>query len=243
MSLLLNPYRFTTAPWTPALLPNLALWLDASDAATITDAGGGLCSAWNDKSGNANHASSPGGLRPTIGVDSTSGLGKLVFASKYMTVASSASLTSPTNGVTVMTACNITSWANFSNFLLKDVAAWNTPGWRIINNSGTTQAGVQTSGGLKNANYASTPTGRQRIGFRVGTTSNNLISRRNGATTNTTASTGTYTTTSSPILISADTAGTGNVNQDLFEIVVCMADISDTDLGLLETYLATKWSV
>lgn len=42
--------------WTPAALgANLALWLDAADAGTIT-LNGSTVSQWNDKSGNARHA-------------------------------------------------------------------------------------------------------------------------------------------------------------------------------------------
>lgn len=43
--------RSSTSIWTPAELPNLALWLDADDAATIT-LNGTTVSQWNDKSGN-----------------------------------------------------------------------------------------------------------------------------------------------------------------------------------------------
>lgn len=41
--------------WTPAELPNLALWLDAADSSTIT-LNGSTVSQWSDKSGNARHA-------------------------------------------------------------------------------------------------------------------------------------------------------------------------------------------
>ena len=44
------------ADWTPAALgSSLAIWLDASDATTLSSSGG-LVSEWRDKSGNARHA-------------------------------------------------------------------------------------------------------------------------------------------------------------------------------------------
>jgi len=55
------------AAWTPAALgSSLAVWLDASDATTLTTSGG-LVSEWRDKSGNARHAvqTSPGS-QPTL---------------------------------------------------------------------------------------------------------------------------------------------------------------------------------
>ena len=48
--------RVNAVAWTPASLgSSLALWLDASDASTITSTGG-LVSEWRDKSGNSRHA-------------------------------------------------------------------------------------------------------------------------------------------------------------------------------------------
>ena len=44
------------APWTPADLANKALWLDASDATTVT-LNGSTVSQWNDKSGNSRNVS------------------------------------------------------------------------------------------------------------------------------------------------------------------------------------------
>jgi hypothetical protein len=51
-----RPATPSAALWTPAALgASLALWLDADDASTIT-LNGGKVSQWNDKSGNARHA-------------------------------------------------------------------------------------------------------------------------------------------------------------------------------------------
>jgi hypothetical protein len=48
----------------PAALPNLALWLDASDTSTITHTSNAV-SQWSDKSGNSNHATqSTSGSKP-----------------------------------------------------------------------------------------------------------------------------------------------------------------------------------
>lgn len=54
-------------PWTPDMLSSvtLDLWLDASDAASITKDGSDLVSQWSDKSGNTNHATqATGSLQP-----------------------------------------------------------------------------------------------------------------------------------------------------------------------------------
>jgi hypothetical protein len=70
MSWLITP-SFTQ--WTPALLAT-ALWLDASDATTVTTVSGNV-SQWNDKSGNArNAAQSVTGSRPTYTSNVLNGL-------------------------------------------------------------------------------------------------------------------------------------------------------------------------
>jgi hypothetical protein len=51
--------------WDPSLI-STALWLDAADASTITESSGAV-SQWNDKSGNARHASqATAGNRPAL---------------------------------------------------------------------------------------------------------------------------------------------------------------------------------
>lgn len=59
--------------YTLTELTDLAAWFDASDAASITQTGG-LVSQWNDKSGNARHATNTGSNRPTTGSATINGL-------------------------------------------------------------------------------------------------------------------------------------------------------------------------
>ena len=54
-----------TPPFTPASISGLALWLDAADTATITQSSG-LVSQWNDKSGNARHATQATGANQPV---------------------------------------------------------------------------------------------------------------------------------------------------------------------------------
>jgi hypothetical protein len=66
------------AAWTPAELTT-TLWLDASDATTITQSGGAV-SEWRDKSGNVRHASQgTSANRPTVSAAAQNGLDALSF--------------------------------------------------------------------------------------------------------------------------------------------------------------------
>ena len=59
---------------------DLISWYDASDTASITDAGAGAVSQLNDKSGNGNHlVQATGGSRPTTGTRTINGLNVLDF--------------------------------------------------------------------------------------------------------------------------------------------------------------------
>jgi len=59
--------------FVPTDIPNMQLWLDASDASTITEVGGNV-SQWDDKSGNNVYASQAvGSKQPSYGTDVTGG--------------------------------------------------------------------------------------------------------------------------------------------------------------------------
>lgn len=87
--MLLNPYRFVTSggAWTPSEITT-ELWLDASDADTITESGGSV-SQLDDKSGKNNHAVQVSGSKqPTTGVNTLNSLNVLVFDSDFMNLTS-----------------------------------------------------------------------------------------------------------------------------------------------------------
>ena len=67
------------APWTPADLPDKALWLDAADSGTIT-LNGSTVSQWNDKSGNGrNVAQSNAAKQPTYATGYLNGNNAISF--------------------------------------------------------------------------------------------------------------------------------------------------------------------
>lgn len=66
--------------FSPADIAGLTLWLDSDDPATVTDAGSGDCSQWNDKSGNGFHVTqSTSGDRPAITASAVNGRTALSF--------------------------------------------------------------------------------------------------------------------------------------------------------------------
>jgi len=72
--------------FSPTDIPGLALWLDASDAASITLDGSNNVSQWNDKSGNARHVTQATVMnRPTPSTATLNGLTAIKFEAKTLT--------------------------------------------------------------------------------------------------------------------------------------------------------------
>jgi len=100
----MNPrlLRPSASGFTPRSIPGLALWLDASDAATLfqdaaattpATATSDPVGAWLDKSGNARHATqATAGSRPAISGTTQGGRKALAFASSTTTVVSPATV-------------------------------------------------------------------------------------------------------------------------------------------------------
>lgn len=65
-------------PFDPSQISDLALWLDASDAATITEVAGSV-SQWNDKSGNGYNATQAIGSNQPITGNTVNGLNSIDF--------------------------------------------------------------------------------------------------------------------------------------------------------------------
>lgn len=86
----LQALSLTPHVFSPLDLPNLALWYDASDTASISQVGG-LVSQLNDKSGNGLHAVQPtGSLQMTTGAATVNGRNVLTNTSGYMNIPSGA---------------------------------------------------------------------------------------------------------------------------------------------------------
>ena len=73
----------------PAVVTNADLWLDATDATTITESGGAV-SQWDNKGSLGNFTQSTGALQPTTGVSTLNGLNILDFAGDFLNSADTA---------------------------------------------------------------------------------------------------------------------------------------------------------
>ncbi len=78
--------RFFSDSFSPADISGLVLWLDASDASTITETAGAV-SQWDDKSGEDNHATqTTEALKPTTNSNTLNGRNVLTFSADRLDV-------------------------------------------------------------------------------------------------------------------------------------------------------------
>jgi len=224
------------AAWTPASLGGtLGLWLDASDASTITSSGG-LVSQWNDKSGNSRHATQPtSGSQPTYTGTALS----FGSSSRFMSGAMAANSFPTSMQVTVVSTSigSNTYWAYPFNRTLS-----NKPAPFDLYNS---TVYIGSGGSIQ---------GFSNIGVNFGTlTTRSMVSTSMSASkieqflngTNRLSQTGSYpygdgSVSLYQIATRADrvTQFTGEINE-----VIVTNELSNSDRVNLESYLAAKWSI
>lgn len=121
------PVPFVQPPaanlWTPAQIPSLLAWHDASDLTTITESGG-LVSQWDDKSGNNYHISqATGSLQPTLVTNQFGGKAAIQFdgVDDYLTT-TAAGIAGAADGVKTMTLFTVADIINTGSFDL--IGGW-----------------------------------------------------------------------------------------------------------------------
>ena len=233
--LLIDPYRFVTAAWTPAQITT-ALWLDAADLTTITTVDSAVAQ-WNDKSGNGrNAAQSTAGSRPLL--TTVNGLPVIQFdgTDDFLSIASAFFPSGAPSGV---------------SFIIGAVAQENSGGFGGVISSNPGGDGNNGCGLLINNDrtYALFPPAGLAITSSTGA-SRALITGTAAAGTSTLYFNGTLETTKtfSENITNATTTvlgryRVGDANYgglDLHELVVAVGTSSSTTRQLLEGYLAWK---
>jgi hypothetical protein len=234
----------------PLSISGLQLWLDASDASTLFDAttGGSLVAAdggvarWEDKSGNARHATQgTEANRPLRKTAQQNGLDALSFDGSNDR----------------MVLSSITIPASHSVF---QVYQRNTSGIQSFGLASTSGAGSPPYPSLwftdnilyqvSNADFTTHGTANTNTGYflvstiRNGTTS--VLLRRNGAdvASVTTGAGVTSAASGSWNAIAVRDAGFQNRHTgNLCEIIVYDSALSDTNREAVETYLLAKWGI
>ena len=249
-------WRNGTSAWTPAALgPALAMWLDAADASTIT-LNGSTVSQWNDKSGNARHASqATAANQPTRTLNGLGGRTVITFdGADWLFNANPGALLRNVPGATIAAVVNYT---NLSVERIPVTAQTPSPNVRGALRALTTgldsffrRLDTQPSGtGTTPVVAYTNGTSIIQIGradYTAGTTATFVDGTAGG--TGTLPDTGNTSNTDSATLVVGGTSTDDGVTVlvpmlgFVGEIIITNTALSTADRQLLEGYLAWKWS-
>jgi len=247
--------------WDPSELgADLALWLDASDASTITLNGSNV-SQWDDKSGNGNHVSNAtAATQPPYLATGWNGKPTLSFTQ---------------SGLEFLFKDGVSNFNSDEDFTIASafefLQAYNNwdmiAGWRSVPNSNSGTSGAPVLQGMGNSDqigYHFTDAADTRIkvdvtvrlGKKVATISRSGgTNGNNGAATATSTgfSQATYDTDTTQTFPSSAATGfqvggrqqsaTQYGNKYISEVVGCNTKLSTADRQKLEGYLAWKWGL
>lgn len=218
--------------FTPATIANLALWFDAADTATITHVAGAV-SQWNDKSGNARHATqATGANQPTTGTRTVNGRNVLDFdgTNDYLVTAAFTALTQPLTIFLVMKLDQTAATRGVGQTHVDGIVTTNRAVlYDTINPDLRAYAGVALVDGVPNTNLNCTV-------FKPNGASSSIW--RNGGTP-TTGNAGTHTLTG--VTIGCRFEFTEFTDAVYCEYLAYDAALSNTEINAVGNYLANKW--
>lgn len=239
-------------PVMPRAIPGLVFWLDASDAASITQSSGNV-SAWLDKAGGLSAVSSGsdsyGTRLPTVAAGAApSGLNGVTFngVSNVMQVAS---ITLPTS-ITVFVAGSFANTSGTHGFFMEQGSTYSVPGFH-----------VETDTGVSLINRGGTrwnPAGRNDWGannrpslYDWNISSAGQSAYINGGLMPTGAVTNSYpgeSNVSAALNIGGRDNGVGTfptlyTSGTVYEILIYKASLSAANAAAVRTYLGNKWGV
>lgn len=248
----LSPRLLKGSAFTPRSISGLALWLDASDGATLFQNSDGTVPAtassdpvgyWGDKSGNGRHAvQATAGSRPTISATAQGGRKNLSFVQKHLIGSFSPELAS--TDYTVAAVVQTNTGANNNQRVFSTAASTGNDFGSgrvipILNNA-------QVVGGLSayaNANV-SPVTGFATYGIFTGVlgggTVRNSINRGRGQSV---AATQTTATAKYGVGTDGHHGGTALFTGSIAELLYYSRALSDSEVRRIETYLSNRWGI
>lgn len=249
----------------PLAIPSVVLtadvWLDASDATTITEAGGAV-SQWDNKGSLGNFAQGTAALQPTTGASTQNGFNVIDFAADYLTSADTAATYKFMHDGTNYLICAVVkpSSAAKGGILGNNAdssgnvgAAWIYRGDQTANSgealivrgqAGTSVVSLSSSSMFNGQNFIISTA---EVDPDNGTAANRWKQYLNGGTAITTnAATGAVSTANPTYVLQLGALGnnanpfTGSIAE---LVIVSGADATDANRVLIRDYLNAKWNV
>ena len=245
----------TSRTFHPGLLGDCALWLDASDESTLTDAGSGACSAWADKSGAAlDMGQSTSGNRPTITSAGINGLTVLDFdgTDDFMELALGDKVSNASDGsYTVFVVAQTNTTSGVHHIVCHDPSGNRVAQYARINDTAFETIGFNDGGTVPYNDSAPTTvaTATPYVFESVGGSSR-VEAFVNGSSDGGLAAPSTLSietpTGTQELSVGARMSGTSpNAPWDGYigEVIAFREELSAADREIVRLYLANKWGI
>lgn len=231
--------------FSPAGLPGLALWLDASDVGTLDKDGSDIVTTWYDRSGNGNHATQSNATnKPTWQSNGLNNRPTLYFAADFLTIADHASLNHSGLTVFVVSAAEIDSagshyilwkWLDTTNreFILQH--DFNNNDTRFFSSSNGSAVDGSITGGALNLGTAQI---LEVINDNGAATGSQLLI--DGASVGTDSTPGTIFNGSDSLKIGHSSGGG---EKSISEVLLYTQPLSASQCAQVRSYLAAKWGI
>lgn len=224
--------------WTPALLPNLSLWLDAADASTIT-LNASTISQWRDKSGNARHVAQATAVnQPTYNTTGLNGRSVLEFDGvNDVLLNTAAGLPVGTSARTAAIVYQPLRTTSGNNTLFSQ-GITNSPGNWFALQARTGSSDPYFAGFVADVSVAGSVTATTKIAVCSfdGTT---VTLTRNGSAF--ASGTPTLNTGANSFRVGCSPDNTENAQALIAEIIYLSSVATTNERQLIEGYLAWKW--
>ena len=247
--------------FAPTSIAGLALWLDASDASTITESAGDV-SQWRDKSANELHVNqSTPSEKPQTGVSTLNG-NNVLTSTTFTTMNAGANYFYSSTGVEIFVVCKPLDDLNGDLSFLYDFGSVSGAGYGLSLSTAAGRIYSPTSSGGVSSTFTRTETGTQPVlvhgsidlvddvqqadvnGVQQVTAA---IASLTGLTATEIAESGNAAAGSSPITIFSQ-GKTGSQTSryfrgDIAEIVVYATNLTEAERTRVKSYLNTKWDL
>lgn len=241
-TLLLRPLAKLKTQLDPTTIPDLELWLDAADSATVSLDGSNNVQEWQDKSGNNLHATQTTAANRPDYSGTLNGKKVIGFAGSPECLIAP----NPTSGGIPRTVILVTKYSsspsNTFHILSLSHAITNGQSWIL-----TTEIGVRCFNVIRIFGGGQSNTPQILSITQTGDNSNTLSAHINGSPqtpTNTIA--GTINSTSSNIGLAFNgntTTPQGHLSGDLAEVLIFSRALTESERSSIEKYLSSKWGV
>lgn len=220
------------ASFSPLSISGLAVWYDASDAATITDTGG-LVDSWADKSGNSRTLTGTLTARPTTGTRTQNSLNVLDFDGSNDYLGASSAFTQGTSDTVFIVCLNDDGADATTQFsYMADSATSHTRLGKASTNAWRINSGATLDGGTPNTSA------HLMVGVFNGASSE---LRLDGASL-TSGDAGSNSTSLAPH-VGRNRNGSQYWDGWIAEILHYDSVLSAGNIALVEGYLLTKWAI